>query len=233
MLNEDRTFSILRAAAATGSSTWLMPSVQETGPNDLHGADALADAALRACLPLLSEMTGADLDRTGVVIGTAFGCLETDRLFDRSRREHGGRYASPAAFSRTLPSTVAAELALKLSLRGPGLVITRGNASTALALRRAVSWMVHLELAYCIAGGMEWAEVSGATAALVLIGRDRNDAGTLCVKSFRESDHDHADAGIPSLQKLFDWIQGERHVAVGNGVELRTARQFLADDAPI
>ena len=49
----------------------------------------------------------------GLVIGTTLGCLETDREFERSRREAGGRYASPTAFSRTLPSTVTAEVAAR------------------------------------------------------------------------------------------------------------------------
>jgi 3-oxoacyl-(acyl-carrier-protein) synthase len=212
----DRTFPILRAAAIRNGSMSLLPTGQNTQIGELRGADVLADVALRACVPLLIGISDGDRDRTGLVIGTGFGCLETDRVFDQSRRDNGGRYASPAAFSRTLPSTVAAELALKLCLRGPSLVVSRGSASAAVALRRAASWMVHLDFEYCIAGGMEWTREAGCMAGLLLLAKTGAGVGTLKVAGeWRRGDE--------SLERLMEWIGGASQILTGLGVELTAA----------
>ena len=212
----DRTYPILRAAAIDSEAVSLLPLDQNAQFEDLRGADALADVALRVCAPLLDGISGGDRDRTGLVIGTGFGCLETDRVFDQSRRENGGRYASPAAFSRTLPSTVAAELALKLYLRGPSLVVSRGSTSAAVALRRAASWMVYFDLEYCIAGGVEWTQETGCMAGLLLLAKNSAGAGTLRVaREWRREEE--------SLERLIEWVGGKSQVLVCPGVELIAA----------
>jgi hypothetical protein len=210
------TLSILRATSATPRTLHLLPEAPPP-PTGFHGADLLADLALRAAFPLLANLSDTDRDRTGLLIGTAFGCLETDRLFDRSRREAAGRYASPAAFARTLPSTISAELALKLSLRGPSLTLLRGPASTALALRRAASWMRHLDLPFCIAGGIDW-RTDDCQAAFLLLSNAPSPPGigTLRISEQRSGTED-------SLQQLTAWIAGAPHTHLGNGVDLLAA----------
>ncbi len=181
----ETTVMIIRAATANMESRCVFQPALVPA-TEIRGADQLADVALQACEPLVCDLDERMKSRTGLVIGTALGCLETDRDFDRSRREAGGRYASPAAFSRTLPSTVAAELSLKLSLQGPSVVLCNGVNSAALALRRAVSWMTHFDLPYCIAGGMEWAgpgvgQTESCAAALLLLQRHSDETeGRFC-----------------------------------------------------
>jgi hypothetical protein len=133
--------------------------------------------ALQALEPLIGAIPAEKLASTGLVLGTTLGCLEMDREFDRSRREDNGRYASPAAFSRTLPSTIAAELALQFQLTGPSLVLSSGNDSASTAIQRARAWMHHFELDYCIAGGLEFAGPNtgvpeGQLVVLMLLARE-------------------------------------------------------------
>ncbi len=158
-----QSVTILRAATADEESLHIYPPAIMAS-DVMHGADLLSDVALRTCSQLLSDIEPPMRDTVGLVIGTALGCLETDRIFDRSRREAHGRYASPAAFARTLPSTVAAEITLKFSLHGPSLVVSSGATSTSLAIYRAMRWMEHFQLSFCIAGGMDWLNLAAPNA---------------------------------------------------------------------
>lgn len=127
------------------------------------GTPAEAMERLLAHVPV-----GVDKSRVGLIVGTTLGCLEADRAFDLSRRENP-RFASPAAFAQTLPSTVAARLALDFKLTGPSLVLAAGDVSAAVALRRGVAWMRSFGLQYVIAGGIE--QMAGETrVGLVLLG---------------------------------------------------------------
>jgi len=99
---------------------------------------------------LLRDVRMDERARMGVVMGTVAGCLEVDREFDRSRRENA-RYASPAAFSRTLPSTVLAELALYIKLTGPSVALSNGDATFAFAVWRAARWVEAFDLPCCAA----------------------------------------------------------------------------------
>ncbi|MGN6370605.1 MAG: beta-ketoacyl synthase N-terminal-like domain-containing protein [Phycisphaerae bacterium] len=157
-------------------------------------------------------------ERVGLVIGTTLGCLETDREFERSRVEAGGRYASPAAFSRTLPSTVAAELGLKFGVKGPSLVVSAGDSSAGVAIRRAVEWMEMFGLAFCVAGGVEWVgeglgvEV-GRRVGLVLLGREENAMGF--VEVLREEGGALGAVRDRSLEELMRVIEGRGGADVG------------------
>jgi hypothetical protein len=147
--------------------------------------------------------------RMGLVVGTTLGCVGEDRRFDLSRREAGGRYVSPGAFSRTLPSTVAAEVALALGLVGPSVVVSAGAGSAAVALRRAAAWMEGFGLAYCLAGGVEEGRV-----AMMLLGRE-GGMGEVRVEGSGRVEMGGEDL---SLGRLAGWIEGGGVVGVGAGV---------------
>ncbi len=147
--------------------------------------DPLALAATNAVGQLLKE-TLTDVRRTmGMVIGTTLGCLEQDRRFDESRCQDNGRYASPAAFTRTLPNTMASELSIRFGIGGPTLVVCSGGASTLLALARASVWMHHMGLENCLAGGLDWLG-PGVPDEMGSTGHDRC-RGVLCLLSRNHS----------------------------------------------
>src|ERR1035437_8720815 len=89
--------AILRAVAGDPIALCTLPPglKQVDAPG---GGDALADLALRAMAVLIDGLSEHEREKMGMVMGTTCGCLEMDREFDRSRRESGGRFASPAAF---------------------------------------------------------------------------------------------------------------------------------------
>ena len=216
--------TIVRAATADEKSLDIYPPTAITVEAP-HGADPLSDVALRTCCQLLCNIELPERDNIGLIIGTAFGCLETDRVFDRSRREADGRYASPAAFARTLPSTVAAELALKFSLRGPSLVVSSGATSTALAISRAMRWMDHFHLTFCIAGGVDRRadppDAKSCAASLLLLGRDVSSVGgptwriertsSACEKATLVRDDDR--------QRLALWIRTPQSFTISNSLQ--------------
>jgi hypothetical protein len=152
-VNQAPTIAITAAAAVDADTPIARGQARPVDP--IPHADPLAAALLQAAEMLIGHLTPAERDRTGLVLATLHGCLATDWTFDRSRRDEP-RFASPAAFSRTLPSTLAAEAALRLTLRGPSIVLSpSNNASAALALHRAAAWMHAFSLTHCITGAFD------------------------------------------------------------------------------
>jgi 3-oxoacyl-(acyl-carrier-protein) synthase len=180
-------------------------------------ASCRSDAA-EAVAELLAHMPAELVARVGLVIGTTRGCLEADRLFDESRRDNA-RYASPAAFTRTLPSTAAAQIALAHRLTGPSLVVSAGAVSAAVALRRAAAWRRCFELPFAIAGGIEQLADS-MRVGVVLLGD--GGASSMTVADWQGSDlaagEDH------SLLELQRWIRDGGEVRLGAGISLQKRR---------
>jgi hypothetical protein len=167
-----RTVYVMRAAAV-GAGEFRGASVHGA-PAAASAGGSLAAAALAMASGLLEGQPAEARDGMGLVLGTATACLHADRAFDRSRREAAGRYASPAAFAQTLPSTVAADLSVKLGLRGPLLTVDGGERSAAVAIRRGASWMRQLGLGQCLVGALEAGigEVARPRGFLLLVSAD-------------------------------------------------------------
>jgi hypothetical protein len=166
---------------------------------------------------LLAHVPVQEIPQVGLIVGTTQGCVEADRAFDVSRRENP-RYASPAAFATTLPSTVAARLALQFKLIGPSLVLSAGDASAAVALRRAVAWRRQLGLSWVIAGGIEQM-ADGMRVGLVLLG-DGGGHGEVRVDEWSGVDLEAVEDR--SLLELVRWVRDCGEVRMGAGVLLRT-----------
>lgn len=114
--------------------------------------DQAAVVAIDMARQLITNIPMEILEDTGLFLGMPSGSAAADLQFQRSRRADAGKFPSPAAFSRTLPSTLNARLALALGLRGPGLVFCAGPASGALAIARASQWIAAGIMQTCIAG---------------------------------------------------------------------------------
>ncbi len=92
---------------------------------------ALADAGLAG----LDEAAHA---ATGVVLGTSYGpAFVTEQLLGQIFGS-GPESASPAAFTESVASASAAQMALAIRARGPNLAITQREASELLALAEGV-----------------------------------------------------------------------------------------------
>ena len=156
-----------------------------------------------------------DLSRVGLILGTASGSLAADRAFDCSRVDDGGKYISPAAFSRTLPSVIVAEITLALQMNGPSLLVSAPEASAALAIRRATLWMNAFDLLHCVAGGVE-----GGRAALLLLGREALRGALTLTATWQAAVHAREDL---SLMRLSTWIRDGGDVELGAGVRISSA----------
>lgn len=207
--------AIVRAAAGTQAGCFTLP--EGLGPGEATASgDPMAALMLRLAALLLVDIPPEERASLGVVLGTTTGCLAADAAFDRSRREAGGRYASPAAFARTLPSTVAAELSVKLKLAGPMLTVCAGDTSTAMAVRRAVSWRRHcLGMRCCLAGGFEQ-EDDQVRGALLLL--DDEGMGSVSVGA---RPHANLEArSDDSLASLMSWVRAGGRMDLA-GITLR------------
>jgi hypothetical protein len=208
---------VLKGAAGEGERAWGMGG-EAVGMTETTSGEPMARLMLRLVGHALRGVPVEARLGMGLVLGTTTGCLAADAEFDASRREAGGRYASPAAFSRTLPSTVAAEVSVKLTIGGPALTVCAGAASTAVALRRAASWlrrMAGMEL--CVAGGFEQSGEC-VRGAVVLLGREV--AGGLSVG--RQGSVRLEVPGDDSLEQLIAWVRGGGTCQMDAGVKLES-----------
>ncbi|MGC8540388.1 MAG: beta-ketoacyl synthase N-terminal-like domain-containing protein [Phycisphaerae bacterium] len=120
---------------------------------------------------LLQGVSAAQRETMGLFIGTRYGSLEDDRIFQASRVADGGRFASPAAFRRTLPSTVPAELTIAFGLRGPLITFADRQTPGMLAIIRAAKW---------IAGGRMNAAIAGSLDFITPAHADSPDSSSVC-----------------------------------------------------
>jgi 3-oxoacyl-[acyl-carrier-protein] synthase II len=123
--------------------------------------------ALGRCVLIAVEMVGlgdtlpqgvprrkhADLSPAtlGIVLGTEYGCIDTDLAFTRSMDEPGG--ASPTLFSYTLPSVAVGEVAIRYGITGPNLCVLSGPESGLTALWEGAALVLDGEVSGCLCVG--------------------------------------------------------------------------------
>jgi len=93
-------------------------------PEKVARADGLARLAL-AAVGRLVRMLGS-LSGAGIVVGEAFGTLETDAIFHARVEDRGARMAEPRRFPYTSPNAAAGECGVQFGLTGPGFAVGSG-----------------------------------------------------------------------------------------------------------
>jgi 3-oxoacyl-(acyl-carrier-protein) synthase len=93
-------------------------------------AEALADAA-----PL------QDPQRTGVVVGSAFGSLNLANAYQKRILQDGAAGASPTLFAASIHNSIAAQLTLAFGLRGPNSTVSTMEQTAIGALHLAYDWI--------------------------------------------------------------------------------------------
>lgn len=90
--------------------------------------EALDDAGL--------DLTGEDMERVGVIIGTGIGGIQSLEESHRKFILQGPKRVSPRFISQLMPNSLAAEVALTFGLRGPnfGVVTACASANHAIGL---------------------------------------------------------------------------------------------------
>lgn len=87
---------------------------------------ALADGGL--------EIDDGNRDRTGVILGTGVGPMESMENFSLPLFEEGPRAANPAVFPNTVYNAAAGQVAMRTSVVGPTTTVTAGHAAGASSL---------------------------------------------------------------------------------------------------
>ncbi len=155
---------------------------------------------------LLRDVPMQQRENMGLFIGTRYGCLEDDRIFQQSRREDGGKFASPAAFRRTLPSTLPAELSIAFGIRGPLITYAESDAPAMIAIIRAYHWIATGRISTAVAGSFDFLLTGPSNCSAAPICRT-----VLCLMAARGTFHDlniwaeitHAaiETNIPSMDQ--------------------------------
>ena len=116
-----------------------------------------------------------DRDRTAIVVGTAFGCLDLTEEFLGALATNASQ-APPILFPETLANLPASHIARHFGIRGPNLTLCAGPVSGEAALLQAVSLLQagEAERALVLAGDtltralFEWYEAASLLAPVCL-----------------------------------------------------------------
>ncbi len=105
------------------------------------------------------EVTDANRDSIGAIIGTGIGGIGT--LFDETLKyaERGPRWISPFLVPMMLPDIAAGQVAIQLGLRGPNMAVVTACASSANAIGEASEVIRRGHADVMVAGGAEAAIV--------------------------------------------------------------------------
>jgi 3-oxoacyl-[acyl-carrier-protein] synthase II len=129
------------------------------------GVKAALSAAAEAGLP-----GGADPARTGVVLGTGVGGLETLERECRAWIDGGDRAVSPHFVPMMMPNAAAGTVAMKLGIHGPGFSIASACATGSHAIGEAKRMIERGEVDVVLAGGAEAALTGLCMAAFKRMG---------------------------------------------------------------
>jgi 3-oxoacyl-[acyl-carrier-protein] synthase II len=108
---------------------------------------ALADAGL--------SIQPADNSATGLVVGTAFGGLNSICRFDQQALTQGPHYVNPMDFPNTVINSAAGQTAIRYGLVGLNATITAGCTSSLHAIKYGVDSIRTGQAAIVLAGGVE------------------------------------------------------------------------------
>lgn len=109
------------------------PAMVEELGRDPRKLDRAAQLTLVAAYEALKDskidLGDEDGDRIGVIIGTATGGLQSLEENHRLLLEQGPRRVGPRLLSKFMPNSLAAEIAITFSLKGPNLGVVSACAS--------------------------------------------------------------------------------------------------------
>lgn len=160
------TAALLDGANASISSSEGLPAgvrLQEDPAEMLETAKTYLDRASAltlAAASLARKEAGWDVDpsppeKSGIALGTAFGCPDTMLRFWLSVVQKGPRLANTLFFSHSYPNIPASLEAIEHSLAGTHLTFCQGIASGALAVEAAMDAINLGSAKRMIAGGFD------------------------------------------------------------------------------
>ena len=147
--------------------------------------DRAAAFALAACSLARREaeweMAEGATEQAGIVLGTAYGCLDTLRAYYERVLERGAKFASSLLFSHSYANTPTSLAAIEYHLRGYHSTVCTGLTSGATALIQAVDALRDGRAERVLAGGLEalseplWQGLSAYLAPVRSDGAENDD----------------------------------------------------------
>ncbi len=156
------------------------------GSREARRMDRFTQFALASSLQAVEsarlEISDANRDRIGVIIGTAIGGMET--LFENMKAfiHKGPSRVSPFMVPMMLPDTAAGMVAIHLGVRGPNMAVVTACATGTNAVGEAAESIRRGQADVILAGGAEAAVIPLAISAL----------GVMTALSSRNDDPQHA-----------------------------------------
>ncbi len=156
------------------ATSYIKPKDQKKMDTFIHygigaGADALQDAGL--------EITDANAERIGVIMGSGIGGLGTIERNYEAFRNNGPRKISPFFVPASIINMVAGNLSIMFGLKGPNMSIVSACTTAAHSIGDAARMISYGDADAMIAGGAEMGStplgIGGFAAARAL--STRND----------------------------------------------------------
>jgi len=111
----------------------------------------------------------SDPERVGVVLGSAYGPLQTTFAFQDSLIDFGDKCASPTHFANSVHNALASQVSISMNLQGPGQTVTTLGLSAAGAFLTAMLWLERDDADFVLVGaGDELCPVRGYAEARML-----------------------------------------------------------------
>lgn len=151
------------------------------GRKDARRMDRITQFAVAATREAMAQsglqVTDANRDRAGVIVGSGIGGIGTVMAEADVLREKGPRRISPFLVPMMLPDSASGQIAITFGLRGPNLAVVSACATGTNAVGEAAEVVRRGAADVMVAGGTEAAIVPLAMAGFIVMGAvsSRND----------------------------------------------------------
>ena len=140
----------------------------------IAGMQAMRDSGL--------EVTEANSDRIGILMGSGMGGLESiEETYDKYLETHSPKKVSPFFIPGSIINLVSGHLSIAFNITGPNLAVATACTTSTHALGMAMRMIQHGEVEAMIAGGSEMATcvtgMSGFAQARALSQRNADPQG--------------------------------------------------------
>lgn len=126
--------------------------ISRKGVKDLSRTSQLACSAAAGNA---RGLLGVAPDRVGVVLGTAWGSLDTVIAFEREAHVQGARFVDPILFTETVSNVPAGQVAILYGWSGFNATVSSGSASGLASVRQALAFLAEGRGAVAVAGGCD------------------------------------------------------------------------------
>jgi 3-oxoacyl-[acyl-carrier-protein] synthase II len=133
-------------------------------PRALRRVDTFSQLALLASYLAVenAKLSLQDLDRAGIVFGSAHGPLTTTFDFIDSIIDNGDSGASPTHFANSVHNAPAAQVSLQMKIKGPCSTLSNFQSTFSAVLLQACQWLEEGRADHIIAGvGEDYCPVEG------------------------------------------------------------------------